>query len=200
MSKLKLKFYQQNTFDLAKDLLGKIIIRKYNQHILKVKITETEAYYGFKDQASHASKGKTPRTELMFGQPGRAYIYLIYGMYYCLNIVTENQDLPAAVLIRAAEPINGIKQMIKNRKYKKQKQFNLKNLTNGPGKLCQALKIDKTLNGEKLYSSNKLFLFDDKKNIPLQIKKAKRIGIDYAGKYRDKLWRFYLKDNPFISK
>ena len=175
MKKLTRKFYQQNTFDLAKNLLGKLIIRKYNGKTLIGKITETEAYYGPKDLASHASKGKTPRTALMFDQPGLAYIYLIYGMYYCFNLVSEAKEFPAAVLIRSVEPIEGINQMIKNRKKPFTQNSKLQtDLTNGPGKFCQAFKIDKNLNGEKLITSKKLYLAEDKncKLKTTQIKKA----------------------------
>lgn len=201
--KLNSKFYQQNTFQLAKALLGKYLVRKIGSKTLIAKIVETEAYYGHKDKASHASRGKTERTKVMFGQPGTAYIYQIYGMYFCLNIVTEPKDFPAAILIRALEPIEGIKYMQKNRKLKAS-AFILRPsaLTNGPSKLCQALKIDKKLNGEDLISSNQLYLAQNPKEIiiPSQIQSAKRIGIDYAGSYKHKPWRFYLKDNTFVSK
>ena len=189
MGMLKLKrlpknFFHQNTFKIAKALLGKFIVRKIGKKTLIGKIVETEAYYGPSDLASHASAGKTERAKIMFDKPGTAYIYLIYGMYYCFNIVTEAKDFPAAILIRAAEPLN------------------LRQEANGPGKLCRAFKIDKKLNGENLIASKKLFLAANPKEKikSIQIKKAKRIGVDYAGKYKDKLWRFYLKDNPFVSQ
>jgi len=189
LKRLPAKFYHQNTFKIAKELLGKFIICKIGKKFLIGKIVETEAYYGPHDLASHASRGKTARTKIMFDQAGLAYIYLIYGMYYCFNIVTEAKDFPAAVLIRAAEPLNFSK------------------ATNGPAKLCRAFKIDKKLNGENLITSKKLYLAENIKSSSAealkerrQIKKAKRIGIDYAGKYKNKLWRFYLKDNQFVSQ
>jgi len=208
MSKLKrlpAKFYHQNTFKLAKSLLGKFIVRKIGSKILIGKIVETEAYYGSKDLASHASRGKTERTKIMFGPAGTAYIYLIYGMYYCFNIVTEAKEFPAAILIRAIQPISGFKQAALNYKIKTKfnnSEFRIQNsLTNGPGKLCRALKIDKKLNGENLINSKKLFLAENPlKTNSSQIKSAKRIGVDYAGKYKDKLWRYYLKNSEFISK
>lgn len=183
--RLKNKFYQQNTFKMAKALLGKYLVRKIGEKTLVGKIVEVEAYYGFNDKASHASRGKTERTKIMFDKAGTAYIYMIYGMYYCLNIVTEKKDFPAAILIRALDPIKNIK--IK---------------TNGPGKLCHALRIDKKLNGENLIFSNKLYLVKNPKEKirNTQIVLAKRIGIDYAGKFKHKLWRFYLKNNKFVSK
>jgi len=184
LKRLPAKFYHQNTFKIAKELLGKFIICKIGKKFLIGKIVETEAYYGPHDLASHASRGKTARTKIMFDQAGLAYIYLIYGMYYCFNIVTEAKDFPAAVLIRAAEPLNFSK------------------ATNGPGKLCRAFKIDKKLNGENLIISKNLYLAENPKDRikSSQIKNAKRIGVDYAGKYKNKLWRFYLEDNPFVSK
>jgi DNA-3-methyladenine glycosylase len=201
--RLNKKFYSQNTFKLATALLGKYLVRKIGNQILIGKIVETEAYYGPNDKASHASRGKTERTKLMFDHPGLAYIYQIYGMYFCLNIVTEAKDFPAAILIRALEPIEGIKQMQKNRKLKAS-AFILRPsaLTNGPSKLCQALKIDKKLNGENLITSKVLYLTANPKEKiqPTQMQSAKRIGIDYAKSYKHKPWRYYLKSNPFISK
>jgi DNA-3-methyladenine glycosylase len=201
--KLNKKFYSQNTFKLATGLLGKYLIRKIGKKKLIGKIVETEAYYGPEDKASHASRGKTERTKLMFDHPGIAYIYQIYGMYFCLNIVTEAKDFPAAILIRAIEPIEGTNVMKKNRK-PKTSDFGLQPsaLTNGPSKLCQALHVDKKLNGINLITSRKLFLAENPKEkiTPTQIQTAKRIGIDYAGSYKHKLWRYYLKNNPYVSK
>ncbi|MCX6742827.1 MAG: DNA-3-methyladenine glycosylase [Candidatus Parcubacteria bacterium] len=203
--RLKSNFYKKNTFKLAQSLLGKYLVRKDGLNIIIGKIVETEAYYGPHDKASHASRGKTERTKIMFDQPGLAYIYLIYGMYYCFNIVTEAKNFPAAILIRALEPVKGIPQMLKNRKLKDRKaNFGLRPsaLTNGPAKLCQALKINKKLNKTNLTKSKILYLTENTKEkiIPSQIQCAKRIGVDYAGTYKHKLWRYYLKDNPFVSK
>ncbi len=227
--RLNANFFKQNTFKLAQALLGKYLLRQDGKNILIGKIVETEAYYGPKDKASHASRGKTERTKIMFDQPGTAYIYLVYGMYYCFNIVTEAKDFPAAILIRALEPVAGIKQMYKNRKLKIKNSklltfprcgmplrgldFRLYTvLTNGSAKLCQALKIDKKLNGVNIITSPKLYLAENPKEKisakggsasggkPSQIQSAKRIGVDYAGAYKHKPWRFYLRDNPFVSK
>lgn len=193
--RLNSKFYNQDTFKLAKALLGKFIVRKIGSKNLIGKIVETEAYYGPNDLASHASRGKTERTKIMFDQPGTAYIYLIYGMYYCFNIVTEAKDFPAAILIRAAEPSFAFRAT-------DGRPLNFSAELNGPGKLCRAFKIDKSLNGENLITSKKLYLAGANSNSRLhqKIKSAKRIGVDYAGKYKYKLWRFYLKGNPFVSK
>ncbi len=154
-------------------------------------ITETEAYIGPNDLASHASKGRTPRTEVMFGPAGHAYIYLIYGRYHCLNIVTEKIDCPAAVLIRGGYLNLALDHdtIISPRSWGN----NSENIT-GPGRLCRYLKIDKGLNKEDLVTGHQLWLEDTGVEIGLnQIKKTPRIGIDYAGKYKDKLWRFVLE-------
>ena len=176
---LNQQFYNQSTHKVAQQLLGKFLIRRVETKKIIGKIIETEAYVGPSDLASHASRGKTPRTEIMFGEPGYWYVYLIYGMYYCLNIVTEHKNYPAAVLIRAVTPVAGFKPKIK---------------TDGPGKICRGFKIDKTLNGSPAFGPKaKLWIEDRRIKIsPRQIKKSPRIGVDYAGEYKDKLWRFYI--------
>ncbi len=168
------KFYQRNTLKVAQELLGCFLVRRYRGKTIWAMITEMEAYHGEDDLACHASRGKTPRTEVMYGAPGQAYVYMIYGMYYMLNIVTEKKDFPAAVLIRAVK-IDAID-------CKK---------TNGPGKLCKFLKIDKKLNKWDLTRGEKLWLEarNSKMKLP-KIRKSKRIGIDYAKHCREYLWRF----------
>lgn len=168
--RLKRKFFNRDTLIVAQELLGKCLVRKAGNKIIRAKITETEAYCGPNDLACHASKGMTPRTKVMFGPPGHAYIYLIYGMYHCLNIVTEKDGYPAAVLIRGVE-LDGM---------------------NGPGKLCRGLNVDKTLNGMDICAGKELWLEDGEKIPPRRIKRSKRIGVGYAGKWKDKLWRFYI--------
>ncbi len=180
---------------VARELLGKVLVRKIGRKIIRAAITETEAYCGPNDLASHASKGRTKRTEIMFGPPGFAYVYLIYGMYHCLNIVTEKENYPAAVLIRDVSlqwPVDS-----ENSKFRKLKTVNCKLKTDlgGPGKLCRFLKIDKTLNGEDLIKSNKLWIENYGVRIkPGQVGRSKRIGVEYAGSYKNKLWRFYVKE------
>ena len=160
------------------------------------KIVETEAYMGPEDKAAHSyNNRRTQRTEVMFGRPGKAYVYMIYGMYYCLNIVAGEEEIPEAVLIRGVEPIEGIEILKQNRKIKG-KQIN--NLTNGPGKLCEALAIDKSLNGSDLVFGNEIYILDSKEKP--DIVKSKRINIDYAEEYVNKLWRFYIRDNIFVSR
>lgn len=190
--KLSRNFYNHPTLKVAQELLGKFLIRRIGRKIIVGKITETEAYVGFKDKASHASKGKTKRTAIMFGRPGVAYVYMIYGMYYCLNIVTEREGYPAAVLIRAVEPVS------KTSRGTKASATRFR--PTGPGKVCRYFRIDRWLNGEDI-CGRRLWIEDHGVGVSSsQIVRAKRIGVDYAGRYRCKLWRFYLKGNPFVSK
>jgi len=169
-------FYIRNTLQVAKELLGCFLVREYKGKIIKTMITETEAYIGEDDLACHASRRKTPRTEVMYGKPGHAYVYMIYGMYHCFNIVTEKKDFPAAVLIRGVQ--------IKKVDYNK---------TNGPGKLCKFLRIDKKFNRWDITRGEKLWIEGRDSNIKLpRIKKSKRMGIDYAKHCREYLWRFHL--------
>jgi len=174
------KFYNRKTLIVAQDLLGCFLVRKINGKIIKAKIIETEAYNGPKDLASHASRGKTERNKIMFGEPGRIYVYFTYGMHYMFNIVTEAKDYPAAVLIRAVEV-----------EHNGQERLN----TNGPARLTKFLRIDKKFNGLSVCDKkNGLWVESRKGKIsPEKIKKAKRVGIDYAKKYKDKLWRFVLE-------
>jgi DNA-3-methyladenine glycosylase len=172
--RLKRNFFNRDTVVVAQELLGQYLIRKIDGKIMKARITETEAYCGPDDLACHASKGLTPRTKVMFGPPGHAYIYLIYGMYHCLNIVTEEEGYPAAVLIRSVHLCED------------------RTLTNGPGKLCRELKIDKSSNAIDICKSEELWLEEGEKIAKNKIKKSKRIGVDYAGEWKDKPWRFSL--------
>ncbi len=197
-SRLGEKFFKQNAVVVARQLIGKLLIRKIKGQEIICKIVETEAYNGPQDKASHAyQNNRTKRTEVMFNIGGYTYIYLIYGMYYCFNIVTGCSGRPEAVLIRAVEPLAGIDLIKKNRKIKSKKK---EDLTNGPGKLCQALKIDKNLNKYCLVNGSKLYLQRNKSQNNFKINIDKRVNIDYAEDYRDKLWRFYLKDCSFVSK
>jgi DNA-3-methyladenine glycosylase len=186
-------FYDRDAIDVARDLLGKTLVRELDGERLSARIVETEAYVGPHDLACHASKGMTDRNKVMFGPPGHAYVYFIYGMYYCLNLVTGRDGYPAAVLIRACEPLEGIETMrILRKKAKKDRD-----LTSGPGKLCMAMGIDRTSNGADVCTGKTLFVVD----APLakEIVSSKRIGVDYACEYKDKPWRFYIKDNPYVS-
>jgi DNA-3-methyladenine glycosylase len=184
------KFYIQPTLKVAKELLGKYLVRKIGKEKLAGKIVETEAYIGPQDKASHAYCWKmTERNKVEYLEGGRIYIYLCYGMYWQLNFTTEKKGKPECVLIRALEPVS---------KYKNLKE--IKNLTNGPGKLCRWLKLDKSFNGEELDKSKRIWLEDRGEKIKKsRIKAARRIGIDYALSWAKKPWRFYIKDNPFVS-
>ncbi len=167
-------FYARDTLVVAHELLGKKLVRKYKGHILSGLICETEAYLGRTDSASHAFRGRTPRNAVMFGRAGVAYVYFVYGMHYLLNIVTEEEENPCAILLRALVPLDGREHM---QCYRGRTG---KDLTDGPAKLCQALAVGKTLNGWDLTAGRKLWL-EAQPSIPERlIKKGPRIGIDYA--------------------
>ena len=191
--RLTKNFFNRPTLRVAKELLGKFLIRRTGRKKIRAMITETEAYCGPEDLASHASKGRTKRTEIMFGPSGFAYVYLIYGMYHCLNVVTEADGYPAAILIRGVSlqwPVDR-----ENSKFRKLKTVNCKLETNlnGPGKLCRFLKIERTLNGEDIVKSKRLWIEDGIRLKPAQVGRSKRIGVDYAESYKNKLWRFFIK-------
>jgi DNA-3-methyladenine glycosylase len=184
------RFYARDTVKVARDLLGKILVRRIGEHKLSGIIVETEAYRSSDDPASHSYRGMTNRNRVMFGEVGYSYVYFTYGMYYCLNIVAKDTDTMAgAVLIRALEPLEGIDIMKKNR------MKELYNLTNGPGKLTQALMIDKSLNSIDVTKEGALYIINGYKID--EIEATPRIGIKTA---LDKYWRFYVKDNRFVSK
>jgi DNA-3-methyladenine glycosylase len=189
---LERRFYARDTVKVAKELLGKILVRKIDDNILSGMIVETEAYRSSDDPASHSYRGITNRNKVMFGEVGYSYVYFTYGTYYCLNIVAKDPNTKAgAVLIRAIEPLEGIEVM------KKHRGKELYDLTNGPGKLTQALKIDKSLNGIDVTREGELYIkngYDIDEN---DIIATPRIGIKIA---LDKYWRFCIKNNRFVSK
>jgi len=170
---LPCEFFNRPTVTVARSLVGKYVVRDQGAGMIAGKIIEVEAYVGEKDKACHASKGRTARTEVMFGPPGISYVYLIYGMYHCLNVVTERVDFPAAVLIRAME-VDG-------------------ELIDGPGRLCRALAIDRSLNRIDMTLGSGLWFEDRGVRVPQgEIERYPRIGVDYAGEWAKKLWRFRL--------
>ncbi|MCD6150005.1 DNA-3-methyladenine glycosylase [bacterium] len=171
---LRRRFYQQDTLKVTQNLLGCFLVRQIGKKIIKGMIVETEAYIGEDDLACHASRGRTPRTEIMYGEAGRAYVYMVYGMHHCLNVVTEKKNFPAAALIRGIAVEGG----------------NM--ILDGPGKLCRFLKIDRKFNGWDLTEGKKLWIEKGIKIKKPRIKKSKRVGIDYAGKCKHYLWRFCL--------
>lgn len=194
-------FFEKDGITLAKSLLGKSLVHISNGIKLSGRIVETEAYMGGIDKGSHAyNYKKTKRNIVMYNDGGIAYVYLIYGMYNCMNIVASKEGNPEAVLIRAIQPIDGIEYMAKLRYSSeisslKKKQFI--NIANGPGKLCIALDIDRKLNGMDLMSDN--FYVDSGECEKFEIASAKRINIDYAEEAKDYLWRFYIKGNSYVS-
>jgi DNA-3-methyladenine glycosylase len=192
--KLPRSFYSRSTLDVANDLLGKVLIRRLGRRKLAGRIVETEAYVGPHDLACHASKGHTPRTAVMFGPPGFAYVYMIYGFYFCLNVVTEREGYPAAVLIRAVEPLEGVDLMKKLRRH----PVRHTNIASGPGKLCMAMSIDKQLNGADLLGTT---IWIEDRNIDRgAILTSPRVGVDYAGAYKDKPWRFFVDGSTHVSR
>ncbi len=193
MKKLDRTFFDRDTVTVARELLGKCIVRVQDGHTLIGRITETEAYVGPIDKACHAYNYKrTPRTETLFAPPGTAYIYFIYGMYHCLNFVTEAEGVPCAVLIRGLSPVENEARMALNRFGKlpaEMSAYQRKHFLDGPGKLCRALALDRTLNGTDLMGDT-LFVADDG-FLPPTIQSGKRIGIDYAEEAVDFPWRFF---------
>jgi len=185
-------FYRQETLAMAKALLGKYFQRKIKNKWLVGKIVETEAYHEVGDPSCHAHHGKTARNEVMFGPPGRLYVYFTYGMHYCLNVVTEKEGIAAAVLIRAVEPLEGREIMQKNRGNAQL----TKNLCNGPAKFCQAFGITTLQNGHDLQSES-IHITEGETIHISEIDSDKRIGIT---KGTDLPWRFLIKNNPFVSK
>src|SRR5438876_9043512 len=174
-TKLPRSFYSRSTLDVASDLLGKVLVRQLGRRNLAGKIVETEAYVGPHDLACHASKGHTPRTSVMFGPPGHTYVYMIYGFHFCLNVVTEPVGYPAAVLIRAVEPLENLDLMRKLRNNPERET----NIASGPGKLCMAMSIDKRLNGESLTGATTSI--EARKRDPWPIRTSPRVGVDSAG-------------------
>jgi DNA-3-methyladenine glycosylase len=192
MKILKQQFFARDTLVVARELLGKKLVRKYKGHIMNGLICETEAYMGAADSASHAFRARTPRNAVMFGRAGVAYVYLVYGMHYMLNIVTEKEENPCAILIRSLLPLDGLEHM---QRYRGRTG---KNLTDGPAKLCQALAVDKRLNGWDLVRGQKLWV-EAKPAIPKRfIKKGPRIGIDYAKPADKRAARRFWIDEKYV--
>ncbi len=189
-------FYARDGISLAKDLLGCYLIKEVEQDKIITKIVETEAYIGPEDKACHAYNNKrTKRTEVMFGRPGLAYVYLIYGIHNCFNIVAGKEGKPEAVLIRAVEPVSGMNYIKDNREIGSRPDIEL---TNGPGKLTEALGINRDFNGLSLTESKELYLTSGEDIPESEIRSGPRINIDYAEEFTEKSWRFYI-NSDFIS-
>jgi DNA-3-methyladenine glycosylase len=182
VQKLPRSFYDRDTKTVALALLGKHLVHRTAGAEIIGKIVEVEAYLGEHDLAAHSAKGRTARTEIMFGPPGYAYVYFIYGMYFCMNVVTEREGHASAVLIRAIEPVK-----------------NVSGKTSGPGLLCRAMQINKALNGHDLLSDDFFIAAPDNAE-KLSIVKRPRIGVDYAKHWAKRHLRFYIKGNPFVSR
>lgn len=181
MKKLSYTFYEQDAKKVARQLIGSILVHRIHGAEYRARIVETEAYLGPRDLASHSSRGRTKRTEVLFGQPGRAYVYLIYGLHYMLNITAGKAGSAQAVLIRAAEPLEDRRADL-----------------SGPGKLARAFRIAPSDNGLDV-TGEKLFLLRDERVQP-KIKITKRIGCEYAGEWKDALLRYFDADSPAVSR
>lgn len=182
LQKLAREFYDRDTITVARELLGAHLVRVSDGVERVGRIVEVEAYLGPHDLAAHSAKGRTERTKVMFGPPGHAYVYLIYGMYWCMNVVTERDGHASAVLLRALDPVK-----------------NLSGRTQGPGLLCRAMDIDSRLNAHDLVSDD-FYIAAPPESAPFTIVKKSRIGVDYAGRWAKRLLRFYIKGNTFVSK
>jgi DNA-3-methyladenine glycosylase len=182
MRKLPRTFYDRDTIVVARELLGKYLVHRSRGRERIGRIVEVEAYLGAHDLAAHSSKGLTERTKIMFGPPGHAYVYFIYGMYHCMNVVTERTGHASAVLLRAIEPVKSVEGQ-----------------TCGPGLLCRAMHIDRRLNGHDLLS-DEFCIATTRQAGKFTIVKARRIGVDYAGHWAKRHLRFYIKGNPFVSR
>jgi len=182
MKKLSREFYNRKTVEVAKDLLGKLLVHSIGKNVRVGKITEVEAYVGPHDKASHTSRGITPRTKVMFGPPGHAYVYLIYGMHHCFNVVTEQVGHGSGVLIRSLEPVLGVTEN-----------------TKGPGRLCKAMGLDLNSYGHDLLSKD-LFIAEPSVVDKIEIVASPRVGVNYAGEWAKKPLRFYIKGSSYVSK
>ena len=182
MQKLPRAFYDRDTQIVARELLGKLLVHRADGVERIGRIVETEAYLGEHDLAAHSARGRTARTQIMFGPPGHAYVYFIYGMYYCMNVVTEPAGHASAVLLRALEPVQ-----------------NLDGRTAGPGLLCRAMHIDRQLNGHDLLSDD-FYIAAPEPGEKHTIVKRPRVGVDYARHWARRLLRFYIKGNPHVSR
>jgi DNA-3-methyladenine glycosylase len=180
--RLRRAFFERNALVVAPDLLGKLLRRRRPTGLQTGRIVEVEAYLGPDDQASHARRGPTPRAKIMFGPPGRAYVYMIYGMYHGMNVVCSPEGEASAVLIRALEPVSGIALP-----------------TDGPGKLCKALDIDRSLNGEDLVRGDAIWLEDDGAAAPPHVT-SPRIGVAYAGEWARRPYRFSVIGSEHVSR
>ena len=195
MTRLARDFYARDTLTVARELLGQRLVRLVHGQELVGRIVEVEAYVGQGDQACHAARGRTARNAVMFGPPGCAYVYFIYGMHHCVNAVTEPEGSAAAVLIRAVEPLQGLDVMQQNRKGRQGIE-----LTNGPAKLCYALEIDRGLNGADLVSGQALWIERDRAVADAEVASGPRIGVRGDERALTLPWRLWVRDHPYVSR
>jgi len=195
VQRLSREFYARPALTVARELLGQRLVRVLNGQRLAGRIVEVEAYLGETDQASHARPGRTRRNAPMYGPPGHAYVYFIYGMHYCLNAVTERQGSPAAVLIRALEPLEGLEAMRQHRPGRADHD-----LTSGPAKLCQALAIDGTLNQADLCQADAIWIEADAPPGDAQVATSPRIGVRGDPRALTAPWRFFIRGHPCLSR
>ncbi len=198
MSRLPHEFFARDTLAAARDLLGCLLVHEIDGQRVAGRIVEVEAYTGHDDLASHAARGKTPRNAVMFGPPGVSYIYLIYGMYRLLNVIArpDGVDYPAAILIRALEPVEGLQFMAACRTGRRRVEW-----TSGPGRLTMALAIDQTLNGIDLTAPGSPLFFEEGISVPGdQVQTGPRIGINVPEPWQGMPWRFWVRDNLFVSR
>ena len=201
MKKLDREFYNRDSILVAKELLGKVLVHEIGGQRISAGIVEAEAYMGVEDKAAHSYGGRrTSRVEVMYGDPGFSYIFMIYGMHNCFNVVTSEKGTPQAVLIRAAEPLEGTEWMAQQRfgkSYEQLTKAQRRGLTDGPGKLCRALSLDRSFNGMDL-CGNEVYV-EEGEGRDFKIVTAKRVGIDYAEEAKDYPWRFYIDGNEYVS-
>ena len=200
MNRLPREFFACDTLAVARDLLGQRLVRVLDGERLSGRIVECEAYIGQGDTACHASRGRTPRNEVMFGPPGFAYVYFVYGMHWMLNVVTEEEGFPAAVLLRAVQPLEGVETMRVLRQAKGRPRTD-RELTSGPARLTQALAIDKAFNGADMVLGEGLWFEAGDSVSDEQIERGPRVGVSYAAE-KDRLapWRFWVRENGYVSR
>ncbi len=198
-ARLAESFYQQSTEEVARQLLGMILVHETEPGILAGRIVECEMYQGPEDRGAHSYGGvPTPRTEVMYGDPGRAYVYMIYGMYFCLNVVTAERGTPHAILIRALEPMLGMDAMLRRQPPSKNPPRRTR-IAAGPGKLCRAMGITREQYGHPLWQKPLYLAQPDSPWPPYRIARGARINIDYAGEAAAFPWRFWVHENPSVS-
>jgi DNA-3-methyladenine glycosylase len=190
LARLRRDFFEEDAPQVGNKVIGMLLVRVVDRKRLSGAIVEAEAYRGAKDPASHAYRRKTGRNEVMFGEPGRAYVYFTYGNHFCLNLTCEPAGVPAAVLVRAIEPREGIEEMKERRGVQK-----VEDVASGPGKLTKALAIGRDLNGEDLVTSDRLFVEEGER--PRRVRSSSRIGISSGTEY---MWRFFVEGSPFVSR